>query len=446
MDNLKFNNFENQISSVITRPYSGLAIIILVCFGVYFPIFSNQLMTNWDDQWQVVNYLTESGFTWNNLVQLFTQAYYTQYSPVNHCLFIAIYAIDGYEPFLYHVASWIFHVANIVLVYMLLRNLLRVTTQLLPNTIQWITFLTTLLFAIHPLQVESVAWASASKILTCTFFYLLATWTFMRFLQKSQHHKVYYVLTFFFFLCAYGCKEQAVIFPVWATLLCLFFGRSLKSPTTWWIILPFYIVAFVFGVWFIFGISSFAHASSITDVSYSWWQRIIFSCYAFIEYICKWYAPYHLSHIYYYPMEMGQALPTWLIFYPILLLVVVWGLQNWLRHWIVFAGGAFFLVHIFFVLHIIPVNRSWIVADRYIYLGSVGLSLIVTYFLVKYYPEWKAGYRKIACLLVFCLFTSLGFYAYNRAKLWHDTDTLKGELKELMHTTEKTKTIISFNF
>lgn len=439
MNNFKFNKLENRLSSVIARPYAGLTIIILTCFAVYFPVFSNRLMTGWDDQWQVVNYLTESGFTWRNLVQLFTETYYTQYSPVNHCLFIAIYAIDGYEPFLYHLASWLFHMANIVLVYLLLRNILRATTRLLPGSVQWIAFLVTFLFAIHPLQVESVAWASASKILTCTFFYLLASCTFIRFLQKSKHRPAYYALTLLLFLCAYGCKEQAVIFPVWATLLCLFYGRSLKSISTWRIVLPFYLAAFALGIWFIYGISSFAHASSITDVSYSWWQRIIFSCYSFVEYIIKWYAPYRLSHTYYYPMEMGQALPQWLIFYPILLLVVVWGLQSWLKHWVVFAGGAFFLVHIFFVLHIIPVNRPWILADRYIYLGSVGLSLIAAYFLVTYYPTWKAGYRKIACLSVICLFAFLGCYAYNRAQLWYDTDTLKGELKEMLHTIEKTK-------
>lgn len=439
MYSLKFKHIEKQISFVVNRPIYGLLAIILACFFIYFPVFSHQLMTGWDDEWQVVNYLTESGFTKNNLVQLFTETYYTQYSPINHFLYIIIYAINEYEPFLYHLANWILHVANIVLVYILLKNILRATTQLLPDFIQWITFLTTLLFAIHPLQVESVAWVSASKVLTCTFFYLLATCTFIHFLQDVKYRLANYVLTILFFLCAYGCKEQAVIFPVWATLLSLFFGRSLRSVTTWRTVLPFYIIAFFLGAWFVYGISSFAHVSSIADVSYSWWQRLIFSCYAFAEYICKWYAPYQLSHIYFYPMERGEALPAWMIFYPILLLVATWGLWSRLRHWTVLAGGAFFLVHILLVLHIIPVNRPCIVADRYIYLGSVGLSFIAAYFLVIYYPKWKTRYRKIASFLVFCVFLSLGFYSYQRVKLWRDTDTLNGELKELVHDAETAK-------
>lgn len=439
MVNLGFNDLEKQISSVVTRPVSGLAIIILACLCLYFPVFSHQLMTGWDDEWQVVNYLTDSGFTWNNMVQLFAETYYTQYSPVNHCLYIAIYAIDEYEPFLYHLASLMFHIANVVLVYILLRNILRATTRIVPDSIQWIAFLTAFLFALHPMQVESVAWVSASKVLTCTFFYLLATWTFISFLQGVNYRMIYYVLTLFFFLCAYGCKEQAVIFPVWATLLSLFFGRSLRSISTWRIVLPFYILAFGLGVWFIYGISSFAHVSNIADVSYSWWQRVIFSCYAFAEYICKWYVPYNLSHIYFYPMEMGESLPGWMIFYPILLLVVAWGLWNRLRHWAVLAGGAFFLVHILLVLHIIPVNRPCILADRYMYLGSVGLSFLATYFLVMYYPKWKTYYRKIACFLVLCLFVSLSFYAYHRVQVWHDTDTLNGKLEELVHDAGKSK-------
>ncbi len=426
----KFNNIEKLLTALVSRPVFGISIIFCACLWAYFPIFSNQLMNSWDDQWQVVNHLTESGFTLDNMIQLFTHSYHTQYSPVNHCLFIAVYAIDGYNPFYYHLACWILHIINVILVYALLRNILRDTTKLSSASIQWITFLTALLFAIHPIQVESVAWVSASKVLTYTLFYLLATWAFIRFLQTAKHRAGYYALTVIFFLCAYGCKEQAVIFPVWATLLCLFYGRTLKSASVWYMVAPLYATSLALGLWFIYGISSYAGVADISDVSFSWWQRIVFSCYAFAEYIFKWFMPYRLSHIYFYPMEIGQALPGWMLFYPILLFSAIWGLWKWLRNPVVLAGGMFFLTNILLVLHFIPVNRLWIVADRYNYLGSVGLSFIAFYLLSELYPKWQTGIRKAVCFLVVGIFIFLTCYSHQRSQLWYDSDTIKKELNE----------------
>lgn len=430
-------NINKLGSEILTYPVGAILIILIISFIIYYPVFSHQLMTGWDDEWQVVNYLTESGFTWNNIFRLFAESYHNQYSPINHCMYIAIYAIDGYEPFYYHLASWLIHMANAILVYVLLRYLLFNTTQLLPKSIDWIAFLTTLMFAIHPLQVESVAWISASKILTYTFFTLLATWFFIRLLQNEKHYVLNYLLTLFFFLCAYGCKEQAVIFPVWATLLCLYFGYNLKAKRMLRILFPFYVVSLILGIWFIYGISSYANVSSISDVSFSWWQRLIFSCYAFSEYIIKWFMPYQLSHIYYYPMVKGEALPQWLLLYPMLLLLIGWGLFKWLRHKMILAGGVFFLINILFVLHVIPVNRPWIMADRYIYLGAVGLSFIASYFLVEYYSKWKISIQRLNVIFVFIVFMGLGVYSYQRVLLWYDTETLKLEIKELLDNVEE---------
>ena len=280
------NSITNKIISNQHSTTVGLTIVFLAVFLVFMPTFDNKLLTGWDDQWQVVNNFTSGGFTWNNLKQIFTRSYGTQYSPLNQCFYILIYLVDGYNPMIFHAASLLVHFMNCCLAYYILRVLLLNTNQKQIRQMAWIAFLTILLFAIHPLQVESVAWMSASKVLLYTFFYLGATWTFIQYLKKKK--LVYYLLTLLFFVCAYGCKEQAVIFPVWATLLCIFFRCDFKSKHVWIMLLFIYVAAVVLGLVFIYGISSYAHVRPGTMMpEYSWWQRIVFLCYSIVEYILK---------------------------------------------------------------------------------------------------------------------------------------------------------------
>lgn len=218
------NSITNKIISNQHSTTVGLKIVFLAVFLVFMPTFDNKLLTGWDDQWQVVNNFTSGGFTWNNLKQIFTRSYGTQYSPLNQCFYILIYLVDGYNPMIFHAASLLIHFMNCCLAYYILRVLN--TNQKKIRQMAWITFLTILLFAIHPLQVESVAWMSTSKVLLYTFFYLGATWTFIQYLKKKK--LVYYLLTLLFLFFNFQFVQQTdrvistlpyLLFLVWALIL-----------------------------------------------------------------------------------------------------------------------------------------------------------------------------------------------------------------------------------
>lgn len=428
---MTYQNFETRINTLIGNRYIALSLLSVITVIAFFPTFSNELMTGWDDQWQVTNTFTSGGFTFENLKEIFTVSFHGQYSPVNQCLYILIYEIGGYTPIYYHAASLILHVLNGWLVFFILKQLLVSTTSLSANRIAWICFLTTLLFLIHPLQVETVAWMSASKIVLSTFFYLLATYAFLGYLAKERMY--YYLLTVFFFTCAYGAKEQSVIFPLWIILIASFYKLNFSSRKIWLMILPFFALAVFYGLMFVFEIKArpFGHVTnSLFD--FSWWQRVVFSCYALIEYPLKWFVPYKLLYMYYYPMNPGEPLPVWLLAYPTLLAIILVSLWKPLNHWSVKSGILFFLIHILLVLHIIPISRPHVVADRYMYLASTGLSFIVFYLLTQYYPQWKPIARRIMGLIILLAVITFGTYTYHRTHTWHDTKNLRHELKILL--------------
>lgn len=414
----------------IQNPMIALTIIALATIAAFWPTFQNQLMTGWDDQWQVINSFTSTGFTWNNMQRIFTEIYGKQYSPLDQCLYMLIYLIDGYNPTLFHTTSLVLHIANICLVYYILKEILMNTATPEKQSV-WIVFLTTLLFAIHPLQVESVAWMSASKILLCSFFYLWATRFFICFLQL--HKFKYYLAVIVFFICSYASKEQAIIFPVWILLLCSFYKVDLKSIHTWKMLFPLFLLSLVFGLVFILNISASYIQTSGEAVAYTWTQRAVFCCYAIIEYLTKWYLPFNLLYLYPFPMAEGEALPLWMLFYPFILTLAVTALWKWIKHWVTLSGIAFFLVHLALVLHIIPIGRAAIVADRYIYLSSIGISFVAVYFFIMAHTTWKIFWQKTTAITAILLLCALGTYTYQRTLVWHSTETLR---KELLERTE----------
>ena len=151
-------------------------LLIVVGFLVYYPILSNQLLDYWDDQWVVMNHYTEGGFNLQNIWSILTEFYHGQYAPFNEFLYLFLYTTFGYNPFVFHLASLVIHVINSCLVFILLKKILVLNARLQSaKVIHLISFITALIFCIHPFNVESVAWMSASKIIVYALFYFLAT-------------------------------------------------------------------------------------------------------------------------------------------------------------------------------------------------------------------------------------------------------------------------------
>lgn len=407
-------------------------ILIIVTTLVYYPILDNQLLDFWDDQWVVMNSYTISGINLQNLGNILSEFYHGQYAPFNEFLYLIFYSIDGYNPFLFHLASLLLHIVNGILVYIVIFKLFTLSGRVEKNNILVISLITAFIFCIHPFNVESVAWMSASKVLVYALFYLLATITFLQFVETGKKRCYFYTL--FLYVFSFFGKEQAVVFPAWMLLIYWFLNHKLSDKGVWLKILPFFVLSIVFGI-----ITIYSQGSSRQDFfsgndNYPLWQRLVFACYAYLEYIFKILFPVKLSYIYPFPSTIGAPLPGWLIPYPVfilILLVTFWSLFKKQRPLI--FGLLFFTIHIIIALHVIPLSRFTIVADRYAYLSTVGIELILAYYLVQCYHKIKRGIAKVIGVTFLCIYLLyFGGYAHERTYTWYNVDTLKKELRELL--------------
>lgn len=405
------------------------SVLFLACIAVYYPILSHRLLDFWDDQWVVRNIYTEGGFTLRNFWNILTSYYHGQYAPFNEYLYLSLYTLFGYNPFTFHLASMVLHITNVLLAYTVFSLILKSSNRVNVPEAKIIAFFTALLFAVHPFNVESVAWMSASKVLVYTFFYLAATLMYIQYIQKERFY--YYVFALLLFVCSFLGKEQAVTFPVWILLLYWIMGKDLKNKKMWLKLTPFFVLSIFFGVVTMLSQSAVGQGALAAQPTYPLWQRLVYACYTFAEYLFKCFFPYKLSYLYPFPSVIGQPLPSWLLIYPLLIVVAISSLWNYLARWYMAFCLLFFGIHIGVALHIIPLSRFAVVADRYVYLSSIGITFIIAYFIVwscLHYTKW----RKFIIGGFICYILALGVYANLRSRVWYDTDTLKKELRHLL--------------
>lgn len=410
--------------------------IVLFCIIVYLPILGHDFITGWDDGWQVINKYTDT-LSWYNLKLIFSDYYSGQYSPINQLLYTLIYYLFGYNSLCFHLLSLILHTLNALLVFLIVHRVLNLNMQTktgVEQRIILISFFVALLFAVHPLQVESVAWISASKIVVYSFFYLLAIWFYLCYIQKEKIF--YYILMLLCFMLSFGGKEQAITFPlcmIWVDLVC---RRNFRNGVFWCEKMPVVLLTLIF-VNVTLEANGYGNTELLgQDNSYTLLQRFIFACYSLCEYVVKTCFPFNLLYIYPFPITVGETLPLRFWMYPCLLLLVGGCFWKFWKQRPVWLGLAWFLIHIGLMLHIIPMPRVGIVADRYIYLALPGLLfVIVWYFFVILDTFPKIRKLWIGMAIVWILF--IGVKAHVTTYTWHDTTTLKLKMNDLLEQRAK---------
>ena len=213
-----------------------MCIITLLTVFAFLPTFTNGFQMGWDDQWQVVNSLTVKHLNKYYLLDIFTVPDHGQMSPVNQLMYTLLYRAFGFNPLAYHVASLLLHLINACFLYIGLHMVLNDCTKISGTRAKWIVSITTILFAVHPLQVESVAWISASKIPLSTTFYFAGAIMLMKYLRKVNYW--WYSGALLMQLLAYFSKEQSVVFPLFAGLLFLWYGVRIKNRKFWMALTP----------------------------------------------------------------------------------------------------------------------------------------------------------------------------------------------------------------
>lgn len=399
--------------------YGMLLSILTLTLISFFPTFFNGFQMEWDDQWMVMNSQTVGPPSWYLLQSIFTIPSHGQIAPINQMMYTFIYVCFGFNPLAYHCACLLLHMINVILLYYGLCMIISDCISLPSRRIKWILFITTTLFAVHPLQVESVAWISASKILLSTTFYFAGIIMLIKYIRKNS--MLYYVGALLMQAMAYLSKEQAVVFPLLVSLIFIWYKQSPKDKRFWIHLFPFYLLGLATVIHEVFYVSGYNHI--VQGETYVWWQRLVFCVYSVFTYLFKWLVPINLNWMYLFPVGLKEEIPWWLILYPILTAFLVYSFWDWIKKPLVLSCLAFIFIHLLLVIHITVLPRECVIADRYMYISIIGLNFMLAYYVSGIRAIIKN--KKISYGIISLIVTTLVVLSFSRTMDWKDSDTLR---------------------
>ncbi len=395
-----------------------LAFISLITLISYYPAFDNEI-TSWDDEFYLNTnpYLKDLSF--ENIKTLFnTDTYYMgNYHPLAMISLSADYAIGGEDangnikPFMFHFTNIILHLLVSLAVFWFVYVLLKKFN---------VAVFAALLFAVHTLHVESVAWISERKDVLYSLFFVLSLIAYVKYadFQKTK----YYIFSLLLFLLSLFSKGQAVSLAVTLILIDYFRDRKLLNKKVLLEKLPFFGLALIFGL---IAIGAQKQSEALVDEQgYDFIQRIAIASYAFMQYVKQLVLPVNLSAIYPYPDIINQTVPPvyYLMIIPAAFIGVLFFMLIRKKKKIQAFAVGFFIVNIFLLLQFIPVGSA-VHADRYAYIPSIGYTVLIPFLLFRL-TEKKPKSKKILLSLAAIYILILSILTFMRCDIWQNSETL----------------------
>ncbi len=396
----------------------ALPLVAIVITGIaFYPSLFNG-WTNWDDEVYVLNNENIKEFSWGQIKYWFTEYHHGNYHPLTMISYMIEYNIAEFNPSIYHFTNYILHLLNTGLVFFFIFKLIGRKE---------VAFITSILFGVHPMHVESVAWISERKDLLYALFYLGSLLVYLSY-KHSSDWKKYFVLLLLF-LGSLLSKSAAVVLPVVLLLIDYFQGRKLTIKL-------FVEKIPLFGLSIVFGILAIKSQNATEAIAsfdtFTTTQRALFAGYGSMVYIAKSIWPFNLTAFHPYPslVDNGTRLPYIYYITPILSVLVFGGvLFLWKRNRLILFGLFFYLVNVALVLQFISVGSA-IYAERYSYMAYVGLFFLFALGVVKL-TETRPSWQKPIYVGVTLTCLALSWLTIKQTKTWNNSVTLWEQFNEV---------------
>jgi len=400
------------------------AAIALAAVAVHLRVLGNGFV-NFDDVFYITRNPLIASLSPENLRSWFTGFYFGNYQPLTLLSLALDHRLAGPDPRLFHAVNLLLHAGNALLVFHLVRLLFAREGG------PWLAAATAALFAVHPLLVESVAWAAQRKDVLYALFYLGSLVAYVAFARRpAGAGRRLYAASVLLFALSLLSKAMAVSL-VGAILAVDLHLRRLPGrggddsarPTPAAYLrekLPFLILALAAGVTAVLAQRSAAFLGS--PALHTPLQRAAIAGYGFAHYAAKLVLPLGLSAYHPYP-AMGGGVPPGFLPHLAVVAAAAAGLVLALRrHPAAAFAILFYLVNILPVLQWLPVG-DFIVAERFAYLASLGVFLLMALglrALIDRRRRWRAPLT--AAFLAYLLL--LGVLTDRRCGVWRDSVTL----------------------
>ena len=382
----------------------SLCLVLALPSISFFPCLKNDFI-NWDDPQYVTENKTITELSWRNIKTIFSSFYMEHYHPLTLLSFALEYRFFKLNPFAYHLTNLILHLLNTLLVFWLI--------WMLTGRV-WICLGVSLLFGIHPLHVETVTWISERKDLLYSFFFLGSLILYLAYLRGGRGR--YYVFSLTLFLLSLLSKSMAVTLPFVLFLCDILLPRKMDRKCLVEKI-PFFIMAFIFGMMALFAQRSAGPIGQ--NPSFSFFENILIMGNVLASYFSKLILPTKLSCVYPFIKEIKGLWPYVSLTVVIGFLIAGILLGKYKRE-ITFGT-------LFFFITLLPTLPVKIMADRYLYLPSIGIFFIAAeglYGLYRTKLESIKIAKPILVILLIGILSAFSFLTWERCRVWRDSLSL----------------------
>ncbi|MEZ5083745.1 MAG: hypothetical protein R2750_09885 [Bacteroidales bacterium] len=390
----------------ITQQLWFFPLLMLVATSLsYFPLFQNGLV-NWDDDVYITQNPLIQSFSLANISAWFSQPFLGLYQPLVLLSLALDYSVNGSDPVVFHTSNFLLHLINSLLVFWLIKNLFR-------N--HQIAFFAALLFGVHTMHVESVAWATERKNVLFVLFYLSALNLYIQYLAQKRTTLLYGV--FILFITALFSKASAVTLPLILVLTDYVKERNISIKANLQEKMPFFALSFLFGIITLWFHQQYGSLVNTTEFSLS--VRVFIAGKAFVFYVVNLLFPINLTTYNPMPEELSSGIIVESIFSIVAILFTVWIIFKFFRHnkKVIWAIGFFiFNTGLFLIPPGVPVLAS----DRYVYPGSIGIFILLfmgANYLIITFTRVKA--IVISSAVGYTIL--LGFLSFQQVKTWENS-------------------------
>jgi protein O-mannosyl-transferase len=370
------------------NPVRACILLIIIISGLIYWQTKNYGFVSFDDHIYVKdNRYVRAGLTLESITWAFSfsEKESTYWHPLTWLSLMTDSYLYGLNPGMNHANNLIFHILNSILIFLTFFN---ITDEF------WKSAFIAVLFAVHPLNVESVAWITERKNVLSTFFWFLTLWLYGYYVKYPDIYK--YILLILIFILGLLSKPMVVTLP--CVLLLLDFwplrrnlaenfriikipgSENINTPISRLIFLilektPFFMLSLISICVSSLSLARYDNFTLTTVVPIS--LRIANALVSYVVYITKIVLPVNLAVFYPYP----SFIPSWQSFGSGFLLVLLSGLLIWqYRKKPQFAvGWLWYLVTLAPVNGLLQAGLWPAMADRWLYIPNIGIFIIIAY-------------------------------------------------------------------